>query len=93
MQNQRDKTKEIVDNIIESEQGYLFTSDLSYINHKTNLIPTQYDKDGKVMTLQDPKKVFIDELRSRVDTYYNIIIRNIRDSVPKAIGYFLVKAA
>ena len=37
--------------------------------------------------------MFIDELRSRVDTYYSIVIRNVRDTVPKAIGYFLVKGA
>jgi len=46
--------------------------------------------DGKSV---DPKKVFIDELRSRVDVYYNIVVRNVRDSIPKAIGYFLVKGA
>ena len=41
----------------------------------------------------DSEKSFIGELRSRIDVYYNIIIRNLRDSIPKAIGFLLVKAA
>eukprot|EP01071_Lankesteria_metandrocarpae_P002982 Lankesteria_metandrocarpae@DN2682_c0_g1_i1.p1 len=34
---------------------------------------------------------FIREIRSRLDAYFNIVLRNVRDSVPKAIGYFLVR--
>jgi len=41
----------------------------------------------------DSTKVLIDELRARIDSYFNILIRNIRDSVPKAVGFFLVKAS
>lgn len=31
------------------------------------------------------------EIRTRIDHYFNIVLRNVKDSVPKAIGYFLVK--
>lgn len=41
----------------------------------------------------DPKKAFIDELRGRVDVYFALVIRNVRDSIPKSIGHFLVNAA
>ena len=41
----------------------------------------------------DPNKILIEELRARIDSYFNIIVRNIRDSVPKAIGFFLVKSS
>ncbi len=27
----------------------------------------------------------------RIDAYFKIVVRNVRDSVPKAIGHFLVK--
>lgn len=33
------------------------------------------------------------ELRSRVDDYFNVVMRGIKDSIPKMIGYFLVKAS
>jgi hypothetical protein len=30
-------------------------------------------------------------LRGRIDDYFAIVLKNVRDSVPKAIGYFLVR--
>lgn len=33
----------------------------------------------------------MNEIRARIDTYFNIVLRNVRDTVPKQIGYFLVK--
>lgn len=40
----------------------------------------------------DPEKIIVDEIRSRIDSYFCIVLRNIRDSIPKVIGHFLVKA-
>jgi len=34
---------------------------------------------------------FVLEMRKRVDHYFSIILRNMRDSIPKAIGCFLVR--
>jgi len=34
---------------------------------------------------------FIREIRLRLDNYFSIIVRNIRDTVPKIIGYHLVR--
>ncbi|EGR28835.1 hypothetical protein IMG5_168710 [Ichthyophthirius multifiliis] len=100
LQQQRDKSREVVISIIESEQGYLFTSDMGYLGHKTKLVQTQVNNNNpnqqqnrEIQTQIDSEKTFINELRSRIDVYYNIIIRNVRDSIPKAIGFFLVKAA
>ena len=36
--------------------------------------------------------IFVKELRARLDTYFRIVVRNIRDSIPKIIGHFLVRA-
>ena len=30
-------------------------------------------------------------MRKRIDHYFTIILRNVRDSIPKAVGFFLVK--
>ncbi|EAR96322.2 dynamin central region family protein (macronuclear) [Tetrahymena thermophila SB210] len=35
----------------------------------------------------------VHELRYRLDDYFSLVMRGIRDSVPKFIGYFLVKAS
>jgi len=35
--------------------------------------------------------VFVNEMRTRIDAYFEIVLRNVRDSIPKAIGFFLVK--
>ncbi len=37
-------------------------------------------------------KSFIKDIRSRLDAYFRLIVRNIRDSVPKAIGFYLVRS-
>ena len=34
---------------------------------------------------------FVRELRTRIDAYFSIVLRSVKDSVPKAIGYFLVR--
>ena len=36
--------------------------------------------------------IFVQELRARLDTYFRIVVRNIRDSIPKIIGHFLVRS-
>jgi vacuolar protein sorting-associated protein 1 len=35
--------------------------------------------------------LFVREIRSRIDAYFKISVRNVRDTIPKAIGFFLVK--
>mmetsp|Transcript_22287 Transcript_22287/g.50990 ORF Transcript_22287/g.50990 Transcript_22287/m.50990 type:complete len:770 (+) Transcript_22287:62-2371(+) len=35
---------------------------------------------------------FVQEIRARLDAYFAIMIRNVRDSIPKAIGFYLVRA-
>lgn len=35
--------------------------------------------------------MFVKEIRARIDSYFRIVLRNVRDTVPKQIGYWLVK--
>jgi vacuolar protein sorting-associated protein 1 len=83
---ERDKTREIVESIIESEEGYIFTNDYSYLSQRTEIIPKS--TDGKIRSSDN---IFVNEIRSRIDSYFKIVIRNVRDSVPKVIGHFLVR--
>ncbi len=35
--------------------------------------------------------MFVQQLRDRIDNYFALVLRNVKDSIPKAIGYFLVR--
>jgi len=35
--------------------------------------------------------VFVVELRQRIDQYFAIVLRNVKDSIPKSIGHFMVR--
>lgn len=35
----------------------------------------------------------MDEIRARIDAYFKIVVKNVRDTVPKTIGFFLVRAS
>merc|ERR1712080_745515 len=40
---------------------------------------------------RDPRKVFITDMRMRINAYFQLVVRNIKDSIPKIIGHFLVR--
>ena len=35
--------------------------------------------------------MFVNEIRQRIDAYLKIVIRNVRDTVPKITGNYLVR--
>jgi len=91
MKEQREKTRKIVEQLIEAEQNYLYTCDLDYLTNRGAFFPKTDPKEPK-NTVSDPNKIFIQELRNRIDSYFMLVCRNVRDSVPKIIGTFLVRA-
>lgn len=40
---------------------------------------------------QRSQNAFVKEIRGRIDDYFMLSLRNLRDIIPKQIGYFLVK--
>lgn len=36
-------------------------------------------------------RAYVEDLRRKLDSFFALIIRNLRDSIPKAIGFFLVR--
>ena len=109
---ERDKTKYLIDCVVDMEINYLFTNDYDYLNNFTTFIPKQSrqsqgsglnnDKEGKggnnnqsnEIKPQPPidvKNIFIKEIRNRIEAYFKLIVRNLRDSIPKIMGNFLVK--
>ena len=103
LNEEKDKTKYLIDSVIEMEINYLFTNDYEYLNNFTTFIPKKslnmnQNKDGqnnqneiKPQNPIDAKIIFINEIRSRIEAYFKLIVRNLRDSIPKIMGNFLVK--
>jgi vacuolar protein sorting-associated protein 1 len=71
----------------------MFTNDAEYIKTRTDIIPQNPPGQGEKSQKQlEPTNLYVLEMRARLDSYFKIVVRNVRDSIPKVIGYFLVKA-
>ena len=109
---ERDKTKYLIDSVVEMEINYLFTNDYDYLNNFTTFIPKQsrqgsnsnpqggnnnnqnnnnMNNEIKPQQPFDAKTIFIKEIRNRIEAYFKLIVRNLRDSIPRIMGNFLVK--
>ena len=109
---EKDKTKYLIDSVVDMEINYLFTNDYDYLNNFTTFIPKENrqapgnniggqnnNKGGnnnmnneiKPQKPLDAKNIFITEIRNRIEAYFKLIVRNLRDSIPKVMGNFLVK--
>ena len=110
LNNEKTKTKYLVDSIVDMEINYLFTNDIEYLNNFTTFIPKSQNKnlennknqrgnmnnqnnmnDNNDFQQMDAKTIFINEIRNRIEAYFKLIVRNLRDSIPKIIGNNLVK--
>ena len=97
LNEEKDKTKYLIDSLVEMEINYLFTNDYDYLNKYTTFIPktTNPGQGGNNNEIKpqpmDAKNIFINEIRNRIEAYFKLIVRNLRDSIPKVMGNFLVK--
>ena len=57
------------------------------INENNNL----NNNSGGYKPPVDAKTIFVKEIRNRIEAYFKLIVRNLRDSIPKCIGNNLVK--
>lgn len=48
----------------------MYTNDIAYLQKKTKFIPVKNEQHPVNEKEVDPQKVFLDELRNRVDAYY-----------------------
>mmetsp|Transcript_13131 Transcript_13131/g.11213 ORF Transcript_13131/g.11213 Transcript_13131/m.11213 type:complete len:161 (+) Transcript_13131:1588-2070(+) len=65
------------------------------MSQRTSFIPDTEEKSDdpkKANKKLDPQEAFVKEMRARIDSYFIIALRNIKDTVPKIVGHFLVKA-
>jgi len=108
---ERDKTKYLIDSVVDMEINYLFTNDTEYLNNFTTFIPkhqrppmnnnnnnnqagqpnNQNNNEIRPQPPIDAKNIFIKEIRNRIEAYFKLIVRNLRDSIPKIMGNYLIK--
>ena len=105
LQRERDHTRELVEAVIDSEQNYMFVNDADYKENRTSIVPQeeqmppQYDANGQPIPQQPQQQpvrargtnIFVKEIRARIDSVFKITIRTVRETIPKLIGYFLVR--
>ena len=107
LNREREAARKVIEAIIDSEQNYLFTNDLGYKENRSDIVRPadggnnpnmqqnnmggQQQQQFNQAPQQRGGNVFVNELRGRIDDYFRIVLRSVRDSVPKAIGFFLVR--
>ena len=60
-------------------------------NNMNNNNPNNNNNNGGYQPPVDAKTIFVKEIRNRIGAYFKLIVRNLRDSIPKCIGNNLVK--
>ncbi|EZG78969.1 putative dynamin-like protein [Gregarina niphandrodes] len=123
LEKEKDKTKQIIEYVVNAEMGYMFTNDDSYLSVHASLLSANAPQNPNTVPNQQPptqnkttwfgpqmqqtvqavnnclwnerrtqySATFLAEIRGRLNAYFNIVLRNIRDTIPKTIGYFLVR--
>ena len=86
--SEKENCRQIVESIIEAEESYIFTNDYDYLAQRTEIVPKATEKKPK-----NSREIFLEEIKSRIDSYFRIVVRNVRDTIPRTVGYFLVRSS
>lgn len=74
----------ILRNLVKCEENYIFTND--------SLMYSSESEDRKgLKTAIETNNMLVYELRMKVNRYFNIVVRNLKDAIPKIIGRFLLQ--
>jgi hypothetical protein len=86
IRNCRDNTLNAVNELLDAEISYIFTNDVNFLGSKP-FDPTVDSNKG----YDSKANPLVTELRKKIEHYYKLVIRTVRDNIPKLIGHFLVK--
>jgi len=75
----------MIDSIIDSQESFIFTNDEDYIKKLIS------KKSGNEQEEQDANTLLVVEIRKRIESYYSIVLKNLRDTIPRIIQHFFVK--
>lgn len=84
---EKEACRSVVERVIDAEESYIFTNDLEYLSTRSDIVPRTEGRKG------DSQSLFVAEVRARIDAYFRLVIRNVRDNIPKIIGLFLVRSS
>ncbi|GAW81215.1 dynamin-like protein [Plasmodium gonderi] len=87
--NQDNNTQSKYYTNIMNEQEYITGKATKFVTTAQKSVMNMWNAKEKKKTRYNAQ--FIQEIRRRLDCYFNIVLRNVRDSVPKIIGYFLIR--
>ena len=90
LHNEKDKAKSIIDSILDMDINQLFTNDYDYLTNWVAHIP-KANKNEQMNPGKGGRSIFIREIRGRIEAYFKLIVKNLRDAIPKTIGYTLLK--
>ena len=76
--------RRILENLIKCEEHYIFTNDTLMQNDNSD----EVEERKKAI---DTNSYLVYELRSKVNIYFNIVVRNLRDAIPKVVGHFFLQ--
>lgn len=79
----RDEAEVAVNELLDSEISCIFTNDSGFL--------TNTPLPGAAQEKPQDKNPLVHDLRKKIEHYYKLVIRSVRDNVPKLIGHFLVK--
>lgn len=86
LEKHRKELENYLNFLLDSELSYLYTNDIYYLTGDFALT----EKEKKKMEKGKIKDPLIFELRKRIDSYYKLVVRNLRDLVPKQVFNFLI---
>ena len=95
LNEEKEKCKYLVDSVVDMEVNYLFTNDYDYLENYTTFVPKAKDFNQQNHLNNEnvsTTTIFIREIRGRIEAYLKLVVRNLRDSIPKIIGYNLVRS-
>lgn len=83
----KEDCKHRVEDYLEAEINYIHTNDgEAHSTYQDMLSAVQSDKDQV-----DTTALLIKEMRNKLDTYFRVVVRLLRDMIPKMVGNFFVK--
>jgi len=68
--------------LLDAELDYLYTNDMTYLVGNFKIDAKKLEKSKK------PLQPLVFELRKRIDAYHHLVVRNLRDLIPKQVSYF-----
>ena len=78
--------------ILECEENYLFTNDNEYVSDNLHKYIDEGGKKKEDRSVDRGKYAVVQQLRKRINAYFFIVSRNLKDSIPKVIGTFLIQS-